>query len=63
MARASAAKAAPCKIAMKIWCHLSLKITPLDSANDACDVAHDVPRASGLEEFPSIIVIGARQLS
>ena len=27
------------------------------------EVAHDVPRASGLEEFPSIIVIGARQLS
>jgi ABC-type transport system involved in cytochrome c biogenesis permease component len=27
------------------------------------EVAHDVPRASGLEESPSIIVIGARQLS
>ncbi len=27
------------------------------------EVAHDGPRASGLEESPSIIVIGARQLS
>jgi hypothetical protein len=48
---------------MKIWCHSSLKIAPLGSANDACELAHDVPRASGLEELPSIIVIGARQLS
>jgi hypothetical protein len=27
------------------------------------EVAHDVPRASGLEESPSIIVIGVSQLS
>lgn len=27
MARAPSPKAAPCQIAMKIWCHLSLKIT------------------------------------